>query len=285
MPATSATLAQLLGALDTHTDDDPAASDLDWIVSVVLPHVTDRIEHLTSKEYHPRRRTRRWHAYGHHLDDLYHALLINQTPLLSITALTIGGVTLESGHYQFIDDEAPYWRVALTTAAPVSWDYHTGDWLNSIAIDGVYAYRRGQGWKASGQTVQDIPLSSSAVSLTVTSSAVFSPGQMLQIEDEWLAVDAVPDATHITVERGVRGSNAAAHNQNTAISIWWPQPEIVRAASQWGAFLFRNRGNFASRRYDAMGGAAVEVLPDDAPTEVANILDRFFDWSFATGEE
>jgi len=285
-----ATLAQVLGELDTDANDTPTAEAESWIVDTVMPHVSQRIEQLTSKEYAPRLRTRSFHAYGDHIDDVFDALIIRGNPLLEVTTLTVGGTTFAADDYFFLDDDTPYWRVARATDAPASWSSFDTDWRNSIVLTGVWGYRTDyplRGWTLSGQTVQNDPLTSSGTSITVTSASKFSPGQMLEIEDEWLVVTSVDNVSAtktLTVERGIRGTTAAAHDKLTAIHIWVPEPQITRAAMRWGAFLYRNRANFAVKKFDALGGTVIEQLPADAPQEVQNILTEFMSWHMAGGE-
>lgn len=291
-----ATLLDVRRELEVSDDDTSVPADDRWIVESALPHVSARIEQLTSKEYAPRRRTRRFNAYGDHIDDLKRALWLIGNPLLEVETLTIGDTEVEAEHYQFLEDDTPYYFLSLRRAAPVYWDSFEDDWLNSIALAGVYGYRRNypeEGWQGSGQTVLDAPLSSSATTVTVANHAVFSPGHLLQIEAEWLLVsettlveneDPTPDVHTLTVQRGVRGSTAVAHDATTPISIWEPQPQIRRAASRWAAFLYQRRASFEIKKRDGMTGTVIEELPADAPQEVQNILKEFFDWSFQSGE-
>ncbi len=273
-----ANLAQVLGEIEVDSSTDPpTTSERNWIVDTVLPHVSERIEQLTSKEYAPRLRVRKFDAFGDHIDDLYNALMFTQTPLLEVEGLTVGGTTLDAEDYLWLDDDSPYWRIGLAVNAPVEWATYDADWRRSIELEGVWGYRTDyplQGWRLSGTSVNDNPLNSSATTVTAVNGAFFSPGDMIRMDDEWCLVGNV-SSNNLTVERGVRGSTAASHTQGTAIHIWSAQPQIVRAALRWAAFLYRNRGNFSVRKFDALGGTVVEQLPADAPQEVQNILRPF----------
>lgn len=112
----------------------------------------------------------------------------------------------------------------------------------SIKIVGVWGYAddRDNVWQSTGDTVQNNPLASGGTSLTVSdvdgydiygALVRFQGGQVLKIESEYLETSLTisTGSNTIGITRGVNGSTAAAHNQNTAISVW-RAPEPVRDA-------------------------------------------------------
>jgi hypothetical protein len=91
-----------------------------------------------------------------------------------------------------------------------------------VEVVGVFGY--GDGLSAtpfmdSGDTVQDDPLSSSATTLNVSSGGNFAIGQTLRIESEQAYITAI-SANALTIKRGMNGTTAASHAQDTAISIY-----------------------------------------------------------------
>jgi len=96
---------------------------------------------------------------------------------------------------------------------------------------------------------------------------------MLRIESEWLEV-VVVDATGntLTVRRGVNGSAAADHAQNTAIEVFEADGEAVRALARWVALHLQRRGAF--EQVTVQGFQSVQ-FPADAPDEVQHIVSRF----------
>ena len=112
----------------------------------------------------------------------------------------------------------------------------------SIKIVGVWGYAddRDNVWQSTGDTVQNNPLASGGTSLTVSdvdgldiygALARFQGGQVLKIESEYLETGLTINTSSntINITRGTNGSTAAAHVQNTAISVW-RAPEPVRDA-------------------------------------------------------
>lgn len=269
---------------DTSNPTDDA-----WILDFALPYISARIEKITGLMFAPRLFTETYHAFGAHIDDLYNALDVGWLPVLAVSSLTIGGNTVDSTDYQFVEANHPKRLIALKRSAALGWSQFSDDWLNSIALQATRGYHRNfpdEAWEASGQSVQDDPLSDSATIVKVADSTVFSPGHLLQIENEWLlvaAVDASPTPDELTVVRGVRGSTAVTHTQGIVISIWKPEPQIVRAATRWASVLYAMRGQVEEMKSDVFGGT-VTRFPQDAPKEVWNILAPFTDPSFAIGE-
>lgn len=112
----------------------------------------------------------------------------------------------------------------------------------SIRVVGVWAYAddRDTAWESSGDTSEDNPLSSSATTMTVNDAdaedaygipPIFSPGQLLRLESEYVEVGLRIDssANTLSIVRGRNGTTAASHTQNTAIDIW-RAPEPIRRA-------------------------------------------------------
>ena len=101
----------------------------------------------------------------------------------------------------------------------------------------------------------------------------FSPGNMLQIESEWLDVTAVNTTTNVlTVRRGVNGSTAAIHAKDVAIKTFRVDERIQRIASRQAALLYVRRGAF---QVETLDGVGVITYPQDLLTELKNSLTEF----------
>lgn len=114
--------------------------------------------------------------------------------------------------------------------------------LKGIKITGVWGFGDGTTatpYAASGDTVQDDPLTAAATLVTITDGDYFSIGQTIRMESEQAYVqriDLVGKQLH--VRRGVNGTTAAQHAKNTAISIYeYPQAITqavhLEAAKAW----------------------------------------------------
>lgn len=266
----------------------------DRVLLRALRHVSARIDEIKGVSYAPHIQTRYFDASGDHIDPFTNALELD-APLLEVTSLTVGG-NAWAADVDFVTTpkgETPIRK--LRAISSKAWGTHSGDPFDSIAVTGVWGFRRGytQAWAASLDSVQDAPLSSGATSITVSdadgtdaygSIPRFSPGQMLRLEAEFVEVLAVNTQTNVlTVRRGARGSTAASHTQGTAISVWMPESTVTRAALRWAGLLYKRRGEFTTREIDPVGGVTVITLPQDAPTEVINILDELPEFSPLAG--
>lgn len=288
-----ATLAQAKVELKATVTTDDA------VIKQMLRFVTARINQVKAPiEYMPRREIRRFDALGNHIVDAGFTLLLGDDPFLALVEVEDGeGTTLtaydrstDTGDYILAGRTTPYYQISLAENGGKNWYAYTGSVQQAIAIDAYWGFRRryNEAWLTSNDTVQNNPLTSSATSITVNDAdgqdsegltPRFSYGQLLKIESEFLEVVDVNTATNVlTVNRGVRGTTAAAHVQNTAISIFAPEPTVTRAALRWANYLYARRGSFEQTRYD---GIATVTFPSDMPGEIKAILDELpeSDWA------
>jgi hypothetical protein len=216
------------------------------------------------------------------------ATLLLDTPLLAAETVTNGAAgTVAASAYRLEARETlgltPYDAVTLTAGV---WALD-GD--IPVTIEGIWGYHPAydEAWLPSGDAVKT-SLAESASQLAVNDvdgpdawgeTPRFCPGQLLQIEAEWLEVVAVDTGTNVlTVRRGVNGSTAAAHDVDTAIDIWQADEEAVRAVARWTGLLFSRRGAYEKVSFE---GVAQVVFPTDLPDEAAAIA-RYFRSLFET---
>lgn len=272
-----ATLTDVRTELKAESTDVSPEGD-SWLVDVALPYVSDRIERITGKEFAPRIKTRKFHSFGEHIDDLYDAVYVGPNPLLDLQSVVVGTTTITLANLQFVSDQSPYFMVARKQDAEAFWTSYGTEWLNAIQVGGIWGYRSNypdEGWLASGQTILNNPLAIGDLIISVTDASGFSVGELLRAEDEFMLITAVSTSPHqLTVLRGVRGSTKTAHNQNTVLERWIVEPQIVRAAQRWAFVLYKMRGVAKTMQVDIFQGTR-EVFPQDAPAEVWNILEGF----------
>ena len=134
----------------------------------------------------------------------------------------------------------PYTRLAIRPR----WDFRLrqpdGHFLVEVA--GRWGYREvidGSGTSIAPEAALKPALEPGARTMTVTETAgkALAAGQTLAVEREQLYVTAV-DGQQVTVERGVNGSEAAAHAAGTSIGVYrYPGPVteacLQLAAGQW----------------------------------------------------
>lgn len=107
-----------------------------------------------------------------------------------------------------------------------------------VEIAGRWGYT--EDTEDTGDTVQSNPLSAIATTLTVSDGTKFAVGQTLKIETEQLYVSAIA-SNNLTVARGVNGTTAASHAQNTAISRYIYVPGARQAVLILTARIWKRR--------------------------------------------
>lgn len=233
----------------------------------------------------PQIATRYMDATGNHVNDNGRVLhLPHGWALLSITSLSDGGGTARVEGTDYNADprgRTPVLKLRTLSTSALLWNYYSSDAQDAISITGNWGWHSDytNAWVSTGDTVRNDPLSDSATSLTVSDASAadaygrrprFSPGQLLKVESEYLAVRAVDTNTNtVTVLRGVQGSTAASHAQDTAISVYEVEPVIHRLCTRLAAFLYARRGAFEASKFD---GVATVNWPDDMPGEIGSAL-------------
>lgn len=278
-----------------------------YITDIALPSVTSRIDQLTGQTFMPLIDTRVFDATQTYIDWYRNQLMLDM-PLLSASSVAVAGQALTAWtdgiyanrpNYDFT--LYPYGSTPATALQGLKtsqvWQpsqYSSvsgmGMQLGSISVVGTWGYRSRyltDAWKLSGDSVQDaLGINASVTTITVTSvtgaqydgsTPRFSPCQLIQLETEWCEVVAVDTTAHtLTVIRGARGSTAAAHVINTPISIYYPEPDIVRCAIRWCSYLYQRRAVYESVSIQlGSAGQYSAVMPMDVPEECQNILRQY----------
>lgn len=271
--------AEVMVQSSTNTTDDAKL----W---QAIQDASARLDSLTGQVgFWPEIATRYLDANGTHVEDGGRVLYLpHGWALLSITSLTDGGGVARVEGTDYNADprgRSPILKLRTVSTSALLWNYYNADTYDAMNIAGVWGWHSdyANAWVSTGDTVQDNPLSSSATTLTVTDadgsdsrgrSPRFSPGQLLKVESEYLAVTAVNTTTNtVTVQRGAQGSTAAAHVQGTAVSVFEVDGLIHRLCTRLAAFLYARRGAFEVSRYDGVGTVN---YPEDIPGEISQSL-------------
>lgn len=272
--------------------------DDDAYVLRALYFVSGRIEKLKGMSFAPY--IDQWYldALGEHIDDLYHSLTLNE-PMLSISAVEVGGVewTADTDYLPVPRNRTPIQAIRIPPGSGKDWSNYGNDWIDAVLIAGVGGYhtRYSSAFYASGDTVQDAPLTAGASTITVQAvdgvdafnrAPRFSPGQLLRIgtgNDFRLILDVDKSNKTLTVLPSARGSTSTSQAAGTAIYIFQPEEAIQRAALRWASYLYKRRGSFSGSEVDALTGNVLTNFPQDAPQEVSNILDEITPFNLIRG--
>lgn len=156
--------------------------------------------------------------------------------------------------------------------------------IDGIEIEGISGYRSqypSEGWKSTGQTIQNEPLDNSGTLIAITDDTtlqfnggpVFSECQLLRAETEIMYLWAI-ESGGLRVERGVRGSTKVQHVKNTPIEVWNVESQIERAATRWAVYMAKRRATYDTLNLDAGSAGKITIsMPSRMPEEVEAILD------------
>jgi hypothetical protein len=175
--------------------------------------------------------------------------LLLDDDMLELTALTNGdGTSINPNSVIAMPGSTPYSGLLLTDGETFVWDDRKE---GAITVTGIWGWhdRWASAWRDTADTVQNNPLSSVATTITVsdadgadseTETPRFQVGHLLKIENEYVRVLAVNTGTNVlTVQRGVCGTTAASHAQNTPIYTYQPPADVAALALRWAAWLYR----------------------------------------------
>lgn len=230
------------------TDDD-TSSDAELVKA--LQQASHLVESLTHRRYCPHVESR-----IASIDTDHPTELILPDDLLSLTFLTNGNgnsINLDNVTLVPANNDAPASVLRLINGEAFTYSESA---INAISINGTWGWhdRWSQAWRNSNDTVQDNPLSDNASIITVNDadgadndgfSPRFQVGHLLQIESEYVRVLAIDtDTNELTVLRGVHGTTATSHVQDTAIQIYQPVAGIRDLTMRYAELLFKSIGIF-----------------------------------------
>lgn len=119
-------------------------------------------------------------------------------------------------------EQYPHTHLELATGL-LWWDSDVPR-FGSIAITGFWAY----GGKWQWLSTLDSAIDSEQTTLAAAFTTVYSPGQVILIEDEMMLVTEVNEAQSIEVQRGIRGTSAATHQESEPVYRWEAIPYVKR---------------------------------------------------------
>jgi hypothetical protein len=194
--------------------------------------------------------------------------LVVHGDLLDVVSLVNGDsvARLLTSHRLEPRNTTPYFYIRPLTGYP--WLWETDGEIVLVGVQGWHT-RYGEAWTNSGDTVEDNPLSASATTVTINSAGHFLAGQFLRCESEFMTVSVVTSGASptLTVTRGVNGSTAAAHVQNTQLDIWTQREDAVQMTLRLAAYLYHQR-DASVFDVTAIPDAGVITLPKGIPADV-----------------
>lgn len=237
--ATLDDLRRRLNLAETETD-----SDKDLLRRV--QEASHLIESLTQRRYCPQLLTR-----SVPLEPSVPRLLILPADLLELHAVSDAGGSHDIENIQLLPDDrdAPASILRLAPSAAFRLDHSAAPAVTVVGIWGWHD-RWTQAWRDSGDTIRDNALSASAATISVADTAGeendgftprFQVGHLLRIEAEYLRVTAIDRQNHrLTVQRGVQGTAAASHRQESKIETYTPSLPIRDLTVRYAELMLKS---------------------------------------------
>lgn len=276
---TYATLAQAKAEQKAQSTADDA-----YMLSL-LRSETARFERETGRVFVPVIDTRYFDAIGdHHIYNGKKRLMLRDDLLEATTVIDGSSTTLVADTDYRLHERGKtpaYALQGLSTYA--GWHQYTSDPYDAISVTGVWGYHEDytNAWRDSGQDASST-ISAAATSFAVsdadivdpyTQVAMFSPGQLLKVEDEYMVLLDV-DTNTLTVQRGVNGSTAVEHTSALDVYIWQVLPEVQRVVYRAAAYRYSRRAAYEQAVFDSNIQATV-TFPKDLEAEWQNAVVRF----------
>ena len=264
-----------LAEIRRHLGLDAAQTDDDDRLLMMLEAASRLIDAYAGRRFYPVRQTIRYTCESP-------GLLLLRDDLLVLHRLTNGDGTVLSPDVCHLHPAAAAVKSSIRLDRTRAVLTHDGDPVDAIEVEGTWGYHPGwpDTWADSGDSVQDNPLAADATSLTVTDADApdvtghgqrFAAGQLLSVEDEYMHVLAVDTTTNVlTVARGANSTTAAAHAQDTPITIYRPPADIRQVCLRVTTWLYRQQdAGFAV----AAGSLRSQIIvPAALPDDVRQIL-------------
>ncbi len=124
----------------------------------------------------------------------------------------------------------------------------------AVSITGVWGWhdRWTRAWRDSGDSIRGASLTAAASSFSVTdtdgsdedgNSPRFQIGQLLRIKDEYLRLTGIDRASNrLRAQRGVNGTEAAAHAQDAPVEVYCAPPAIRDLCLRYAELLISTAG-------------------------------------------
>lgn len=215
--------------------------------------------------------------------------------LLEVATLTTNNGSTTISDYLLMTGSTynfpPYDKIQLKSDGAITEFSFSGTPQSANTVTGTWGYHEqwGQAWQDSQDTVENNPLSDSGTSITINDvdganlfgfTPLFQYQQLLRIESEYVYVTGKNTTTNtLTVIRGVNGTTAAAHVQNTPIYIYQPMAEIVLAMLTLATYAYRRKDNVGRDSDRGSTALGIVQMPAKLPADVTDILDIYKRWT------
>lgn len=239
-------LRRFLGLAPSDTSEDARLME-------ALRSASAQIERAAGRRFLPRRDTLA------HTEGFYRNELVLEDDLLELEALTDADGAISTADVERL----PHGGASASALRLRNGRYFiAGD--EGVTVSGIWGWHDdwAAAWQLSGDGVEDNPLSSTALVVTVqdadgadslSEAPRFQPGQLIAIEQEYLRIISVDSVTNtLHVQRGVGGTTNAVHARYSPISVYQPPRDIRDLTVRWAAALYKLGSPIPAAFYDTL---------------------------------
>ena len=197
--------------------------------------------------------------------------------LLALTSVLAGAQDVTAKIIAYIADFPPFEKLQINTDTCETWyTLETSPtirraWPEPLTITGIWGWHDDwdNAFVATSISVAAIVTTTvTTFNVTATEGALFSPGNMILLDSEYMEVTGVTGDT-LTVIRGVNGSTAAAHLVNAPVSILSIPEDIQRVTARQASVLKARLGSFSVQQITQLG---LVQYPQDLVLELENTI-------------
>jgi hypothetical protein len=244
-----------------------------YLKNQLIPQVSRYIDNYTSRFFIPEYTTENYYNrnlldcyslenYGYYFDRSNYRLYTGKD-LLEIITFSSSGTALSSAETRIVGTPG----YAIDIDRDSDFEIDTDTFSKAQAVTGWFGYNID--WSNAFDTIETITITDSATSITVADSTIYKRLQYVRCEDELMLITAIPDATTLTVNRGIRGTTSAAHTSKD-LKVYIIDESLHIAATRMCSWLYMNRVH----QGNVVQITNTSVVLDRMPTMVKDNLDR-----------
>lgn len=224
---------------------------------------------------------------GRHVSSYDNALYFRD-PLLEITAVLADTTDVTASVEAWPPTTTPIGSIHFKFYSRSWYDYGNGDYPPYAKVTGPWGFHADytNAWAQVDSLAA--ALTAAATSLTVADvdgddpwgfSPRISRGHLLKIGTEYFEVTTTDTtANTAAVRRGANGSTAAAHDNGSAVYVWYPEWPVRRVAARQAGMMYARQGAFQVETVDGVGSIS---YPQDLLAELRMTLNDYLYWGQA----
>jgi hypothetical protein len=194
-------------------------------------------------------------------------------PLLALTSISADGTAVTGVAAGYPAGATPYRQLRISSSGSPWYSYISTSCGDPAYADitGVWGYHSSyaEAWQDTGL---DLSTALAADGASLTTSDVddenlyglppaLSRGALIKVDSElmWVLGTNI-NANTAGIRRGVLGTTAAAHDEESSIYVWQVEESIRHIAARQAAFMYARRGAYEQSSFD--GATSVQYPPD-----------------------